>query len=140
LYLIINSLKCFKFIAILQDPELLTTLTDPTNIHKVLERHPSLLEAATHLSASFHEENSSSQSSASLLGRGSLNYNYSLDLMSDDEYMSETESPAEPQQQQPQQQQPNAREVANLLVQAFRSNPRSASQSTSQGVITQGLL
>jgi hypothetical protein len=59
--------------------------------------------------------------------------------MSDDEYMSETESPAEPQQQQ-QQQQPNAREVANLLVQAFRGHPRSASQSTSQGVITQGLL
>jgi hypothetical protein len=57
--------------------------------------------------------------------------------MSDDEYMSETESPAEPQQQQ---QQPNAREVANLLVQAFRSNPRSASQSTSQGVITQGFI
>jgi hypothetical protein len=126
-------------IAILQDPELLTTLTDPTNIHKVLERHPSLLEAATHLSASFHEENSNSQSSASLLGRGSSSYNYSLDLMSDDEYMSETESPAEPQQQQ-QQQQPNAREVANLLVQAFRGHPRSASQSTSQGVITQGLL
>jgi alkylhydroperoxidase family enzyme len=124
-------------IAILQDPELLTTLTDPTNIYKVLERHPCLLEAATHLSASFHEENSNSQSSASLLGRGSLSYNYSLDLMSDDEYMSETESPAEPQQQQ---QQPNAREVANLLVQAFRSNPRSASQSTSQGVITQGFI
>ncbi|RWS20501.1 hypothetical protein B4U80_00525 [Leptotrombidium deliense] len=79
-------------VAILQDPDLLTLLTDPENIEKVIEKHPSISEAAIHLAASFHEESLTS----TMAGAGALNSlfsfppnngwsSYSLDDMSDDE-------------------------------------------------------
>lgn len=123
--------------AILQDPDLLITLTEPTNIHKVLERHPCLLEAATYLSATFHEEtiaNNSGSSTASLLGRGS--FNYSLDAMSDDEDMSDSEGSGEQQNTNNM----TATQMANMISRAFQSTQNNANPSTSQPIITQDML
>jgi len=131
-------------IAILLDPDLLTTLTEPTNIHKVLETHPCLLEAATFLAATFHEEtiasgNSSGQSGPTLLGTRSTHYNYSLDAMSDDEDMSESEGSSEQQSQNSTN--AAAQHFANMLVRAFQSNQNQNSQSAPpQGIITQGMI
>ena len=43
-------------LSILQDAELLTLYAEPDNIRKVLDKHPSLMIAATKLAAHWHEE------------------------------------------------------------------------------------
>lgn len=131
--------------AILQDADLLTTLTEPTNIHKVLSKHWCLLEAATHLAATFHEETiaaeaNSGTSAASLLARGRSQFNYSLDAMSDDEDMSELESPMDNQDTDTTNE--AAQRIASMFVRAFQnSHSNTSNASTSQSpIITHDML
>lgn len=70
-------------LAMLQDPDLLLLLVDPVHIQRVVELHPSLAEAATHIAAAFHEEASSSQGATNATPMIS----YSLDALSDEDEM-----------------------------------------------------
>ena len=118
--------------AILQDPDLLSTLSEPTNIHKVLEKHPSLLDAATFLAATFHEEtiaNEAPGTSAALLSRSASGLDYSLDAMSSDEEMDSGEPPSDGQ----------AQRIAEVMLRAYQ-NRGTSSQSNNSGVITQGTI
>lgn len=71
-------------IAILQDFDLLMLVSDPTHIHRVVEMHPSLAEAVTHIAAAFHEDVSSQNST---LPMAPSLVSYSLDALSDDDDM-----------------------------------------------------
>ena len=117
--------------------DLLSILTEPTNIHKVLERHPSLLDASLSLSAQFHEESVKKEgpSSSGLLSRSSSINNYSLDAMSDDEDMDESEPSTGSNASSE-----AARIIADQMIRAFSNRTGSASnQSTSSPIITQGM-
>lgn len=70
-------------VGILQDPELMTLLANPTFLRKMAESHPALVEAAVQIAVSFHEEGAASGRSASPAPEVS----YSLEALSDDDDM-----------------------------------------------------
>lgn len=70
-------------VGILQDPELMTLLANPTFLRKMADSHPALVEAAVQIAVSFHEEGAASGRSASPPPEVS----YSLEALSDDEDM-----------------------------------------------------
>ncbi|KAH7640793.1 uncharacterized protein LOC124495856 [Dermatophagoides farinae] len=76
---------------VLSDSELLHAYINKNNVKNVLKRYPYFLEVATHVSATFHEEINSSAMHQSLGYRGSL-LNYSIDAISEDEEMDESET------------------------------------------------
>lgn len=73
-------------VGILQDPELMTLLANPTFLRKMAESHPALVEAAVQIAVSFHEEGMASGRSATPPPDPSL-VSYSLDALSDDDDM-----------------------------------------------------
>ncbi|OTF72989.1 hypothetical protein BLA29_004787 [Euroglyphus maynei] len=76
---------------VLSDSELLHAYISKNNVKNVLKRYPHFLEVATHVSATFHEEINSSSMHQSLGYRGS-SLNYSIDAISEDEEMDESET------------------------------------------------
>jgi len=70
-------------IAMLQDPELLGMLADPSHVKSVVERHPALGQAAMLLAAAVKEESKTARATGR--SRTSSRGTYSLDQMSDDE-------------------------------------------------------
>ncbi|RWS03150.1 ubiquitin-like protein 7 [Dinothrombium tinctorium] len=142
--------------AILQDADLLTLLTDPDNIQKVLEKHPSISEAAMHLAAAFHEDaiatpmNATSESSSAnaLFTLPSSNA-YSLDDLSDDDEDLGGGVDAAPPDGQQVMSPRTAQTFQQLMQQAMLTSSRSASSSIgtpaattpqSQSVITAEML
>lgn len=75
-------------VGILQDPELMTLLANPTFLRKMADSHPALVEAAVQIAVSFHEEGAASGRAASPPHEVS----YSLEALSDDDDM---EGPAD---------------------------------------------
>lgn len=79
-------------IAALHDHELLNILMEKDSIERVYEKHPAILEAATHLATAFHEENAMSAGrnlpSAMSVDSSPPNVSYSLDDLPEDEEMS----------------------------------------------------
>lgn len=73
-------------IGILQDPELMTLLANPTFLRKMAESHPALVEAAVQIAVSFHEERAAPGRAATPPPDASL-VSYSLDALSDDDDM-----------------------------------------------------
>ncbi|CAG2180462.1 unnamed protein product [Oppiella nova] len=114
--------------AILQDWDLLGVLTEPTNIHRVLARHPCLLDASTFLAATFHEESIANETP------GTRPPDYSLDSIDDDEDMDESEGGgADPT---------TARNIADAMIRSFQSNQNSSRRSnpsTSSDMLRQAL-
>lgn len=76
---------------VLSDSELLHAYISKNNIKNVLQKYPHFLEVATHVSATFHEEINSSTMHQNLGYRGS-SMNYSIDAISEDEEMDESET------------------------------------------------
>ncbi|XP_053202525.1 ubiquitin-like protein 7 [Panonychus citri] len=77
-------------IAALHDAELLSMLLDSPTIKKVLDKHPAILEAATHLATAFHEENATSGGRvlpSAMAVDSSQFISYSLDDLSEDDDM-----------------------------------------------------
>ncbi|XP_054153133.1 ubiquitin-like protein 7 [Oppia nitens] len=128
--------------AILQDMDLLATLTEPTNIHKVLAKHPCLLEATLFLAATFHEENIANESTGGpsnldLLGRPpSYSLDAPIDDDSDDEPMDSQESASNSSA--------TAQRIADMMLRAYQTSRnrdnQSSNQSNSSGIITQDML
>lgn len=82
-------------LSIIRDPELIVQLSDPDTVRRMAELHPTLIEAAKHISAQIHEEaNNILQHQPST----STGYSYSLEALEDDEEM---ESPNESQEGAP---------------------------------------
>ncbi|XP_074600787.1 ubiquitin-like protein 7 [Brevipalpus obovatus] len=75
-------------LAVLHDPDLLSTMVDMKFINNVIEKHPSILEAITYLATAFHEETSGPRASTSGGLAGMNMVSYSLDDLSDDEELS----------------------------------------------------
>ena len=114
----------------------MSTLSEPANIHKVLDKHPSLLEAATFLAATFHEETIANESgpSSGLLSRSTSGLDYSLDAMSSDEEMDSSEGTSDTT---------DAQRIAEMWMQAYRQNNGrnpSSSQLNGSEIITHGKL
>lgn len=131
-------------LAILQDVELLAICTEQENFAKVLEKHPSLCDALTHLAAAFHEDRITSQSSSSTpAAPGSVPppvHGYSMDFSDDDEEMEGT-----PQEQQQEMQRRLTelyrREAANQRQrQAVTQRPAALTHPNGTGMITQLML
>lgn len=73
-------------VGILQDPELMTLLANPTFLRKMADSHPALVEAAVQIAVSFHEEGAASGRS----GSPQPEVSYSLEALSDDDDMEGT--------------------------------------------------
>lgn len=113
----------------MQDAELFATFIDSENIHKVMEKYPCLTEAINSFVAAFHE-NELQNDRAGSSSRPPVVPNYSLDAMSDDdEDMSASSTPSGSAPLQP-----TARQLAEMITQAFQSgNPI---PSTSSGSVS----
>lgn len=72
-------------IGYLQDPELMMLLANPSLLRKMMEAHPSLVEAAVQIAVSFHAEGAAGQGAST--GTDPPPISYSLDALSDDEEM-----------------------------------------------------
>lgn len=71
-------------LAIIQDPELLIYLSQPEAVAKLAKEHPILLEAAPHILAHVHEDQTSTNPNQASTSTG---YSYSLEALSDDDDM-----------------------------------------------------
>lgn len=69
-------------IALIQDPELIFYLSNPENGVEMIEKHPVLLEAGSHILAHVHEEQASLNPNQPSTSTG---YSYSLEALSDDD-------------------------------------------------------
>lgn len=74
-------------LAIIQDPELLIYLSQPETVTKLAKEHPILLEAAPHILALVHEDQTNSNPNHASTSTG---YSYSLEALSDDDDMDST--------------------------------------------------
>lgn len=74
-------------LAIIQDPELLIYLSQPETVAKLAKEHPILLEAAPHILALVHEDQTGSNPNQASTSTG---YSYSLEALSDDDDMDST--------------------------------------------------
>ena len=71
--------------AFLSKPELIYSLLDPETLKYVYEKHPSICEAASQLSAAVHEEKPSSKSNTDDSEGPMPPFAYNMDEMSDDD-------------------------------------------------------
>ncbi|XP_057662578.1 ubiquitin-like protein 7 [Diorhabda carinulata] len=69
-------------VALIQDPELIFYLSIPENGAEMIEKHPVLLEAGSHILAHVHEEQASLNTNQPSTSTG---YSYSLEALSDDD-------------------------------------------------------
>lgn len=117
-------------LAMLQDPDLLLLLVDPIHIQRVVELHPSLAEAATHIAAAFHEEASSSQGATT----AAPVISYSLDALSDEDDMeSDQDQAMGGQMLSPGQITPAQLASALAAVAATPGSPRSTNGDQQEG-------
>ena len=130
------------YLGILSDHELLNTYINRNNIKQVLKRYPYFLEVATHISATFLEESSSSNAfHLDNLDRSAF-LNYSIDAPSDDEIdESETSSISSQASSSRLTEHPN-QSFSSILLRAYQNqhqNSQSQAQlQTSNPLITSG--
>ncbi|KAI1293619.1 Ubiquitin-like protein 7 [Halotydeus destructor] len=115
-------------LALLQDLELVSLYMEPDSINQVLEKHPSLVDAAIYLAAAFHEESITSPSGSSGPQASLLvpaNPNYPLDISDDEEDEPEQGSSSG-----------NRRDMESIAAMRnlIRGNPANRNQSTSRSL------